>query len=303
MDHANRIRKEGYHLSPTPQVHSTTHPHHTALASALPVSSRKEGRTKPASKLITEALKPVCTLIGTAHPGARITRFCRHGHRCIYSELLYADEQVWHEHSAPRRACGARPAHTALVRERVLAETGAATSARAGESKDGSKQPTTRTTGRKKGEGAQGWVRDLGLDGALDEGPQPRNGENEESQRRVVARLRVTCPAVGHRGRGVEEDRGAVQRRARRGGTDSSSPRNGSTPGVRRGRRCAPRCWRLGAEREEEAPRSHGGGGVHFGLGIRAAGMGKRGSLYVHNWRGPCVSGSGAFVLSPHARV
>lgn len=131
MDHANRIRKEGYHLLPTPQVHSTTHPHHTALASALPVSSRKEGRTKPASKLITEALKPVCTLIGTAHPGARITRFCRHGHRCIYSELLYADEQVWHEHSAPRRACGARPAHTALVRARVLAGTGAATYERA----------------------------------------------------------------------------------------------------------------------------------------------------------------------------
>ena len=58
-----------------------------------------------------------------------------------------------------------------------------------------------------------GLATDLGLDGALDERPQPRHGEHEEPQRRVVARLRVPGPA-GRR-RGVEQDRGAVKRRAR----------------------------------------------------------------------------------------
>jgi len=38
-----------------------------------------------------------------------------------YSELLYAADQVWHDHSAHRRACGARPAHRALVQARAHA--------------------------------------------------------------------------------------------------------------------------------------------------------------------------------------
>ena len=106
-----------------------------------------------------------------------------------------------------------------------------------------------------------GLVTDLRLDGALDERPQPRHGENEEPQRRVVARLRVPGPAGGRRRRrGVEQDRGAVERRA---GAEPPSSRPGQPPGE--GDRAAPR-RRRGAEREEEAPRGRGGGGggVHF---------------------------------------
>jgi len=38
------------------------------------------------------------------------------------------------------------------------------------------------SNGRGERGAAQGWIRDLGLDGALDEEPQPRPGKNEEPQ-------------------------------------------------------------------------------------------------------------------------
>ncbi|RZR92065.1 hypothetical protein BHM03_00020302 [Ensete ventricosum] len=45
---------------------------------------------------------------------------------------------------------------------------------------------------------------DLGLDGAFDEGPETRNRDHEQPQRRVVARLGV--PHVARRRRDVEEE-------------------------------------------------------------------------------------------------
>jgi hypothetical protein len=85
---------------------------------------------------------------------------------------------------------------------------------------------------RKRGEGRSEGM-DLGpwTYGALDEGPQPKHGENEEPQRHVVARLRVPYHAGGHRGHGIEQDSDAVQRCMRRGATDSP-PRPGSPPGA-----------------------------------------------------------------------
>jgi len=53
LDHANQIRKEegiSSFADTTSRLHYH-YPHHIALA----VTSRKEGRTKPVSKLITEA--------------------------------------------------------------------------------------------------------------------------------------------------------------------------------------------------------------------------------------------------------
>lgn len=46
--------------------------------------------------------------------------------------------------------------------------------------------------------------RDLGFDGAFDEGPETRNRDHEQPQRRVVARLGV--PHVARRRRNVEEE-------------------------------------------------------------------------------------------------
>jgi hypothetical protein len=150
----------------------------------------------------------------------------------------------------------------------------------------------TRKQARDAGDGGMedwrgnGLVTDLGLDGALDERPQPRHGEHEEPQRRVVARLRVPGPAGRrHRRRGVEQDRGVVERRAR-GGSAEPSPGPGHPPGE--GGRAAPR-RRRGAEREEEAPRGRGGGsgGVHSRSGDKAAGVGKQGAGALIKMAGP----------------
>ena len=65
-----------------------------------------------------------------------------------------------------------------------------------------------RNRGSKYGGGEAGG--DLGLDGALDEQPEPRHGQHEEPQRGVVARLRVPRPRPDG---GVEEHCGAVERR------------------------------------------------------------------------------------------
>jgi hypothetical protein len=113
-----------------------------------------------------------------------------------------------------------------------------------------------------------GYGKDLGLDGALDERPQPRHGQHEQPQRRVVARLRVPGPAGAHRRRGIEQHSGAVERRAGRGRPDPS-PRPGPPPPGAQGNRAGAR--RRGAEREEEAPRGRGSG-VHLRLGDKAAG-------------------------------
>ena len=199
MDHANQIRKEEG-ISAFADTTSPLHyhyPHHTALA----VTSRKERKNE--------------TYFRANH---RRSNPCVRSPRHKISSSRSQSYPIQISKQAPASLARAQRTKT-LVR-----------CARAGASKDGGKQQRKTEEGR----GAQGWIRDLGLDGALDEGPQPRHGENEQPHRRVVARLRVPCPAGGHRGRGVEQDRGAVQGRARRGGTDSP-PRTVSPPGALRG--------------------------------------------------------------------
>lgn len=115
----------------------------------------------------------------------------------------------------------------------------------------------------------------LGLDGALDERPEARDGEHEEPQRRVVARLRVPR-RPGHRR--VQEHGGGGRAAAavdeRRAGRDDGAAgprpsRHGTAPPApttgRRRRAAGERRRRRAERREEEAGR--GGGGFHLGRG------------------------------------
>jgi len=92
------------------------------------------------------------------------------------------------------------------------------------------------SNGRGERGAAQGWIQDLGLDGALDEEPQPRHGKNEEPQRRVVARLRVPCPAASSRTAAWSSDACTGVLRTRllgsarhRGRTETTAPHGGAS--------------------------------------------------------------------------